>query len=89
MILQVGLGVEAGEEVAVEVVEAVGADVDLEDVTVDAYLEGEAEPVLGPVKVLDADVGRSGIELVDEGCFLVKLRIILVAHSGYRKSLKG
>ena len=66
MILQVGLRVEAGKEVAVEVVEAVGADEDLELLTCYGRPDLEGEAVLGAVKVLHADVGRSRIELVDE-----------------------
>jgi len=66
MILQVGLGVEAGKQVAVEIVEAVGADEELELLTGYGRPDLEGEAVLGPVKVLHADVGCSRIELVDE-----------------------
>ena len=66
MILQVGLRVEAGKEVAVEVVEAVGADEDLELLTCYGRPDLEGEAVLGAVEVLDADVGRSGIDVADE-----------------------
>lgn len=66
MTLQVGLGVEAEEQVAVEVVEAVGADEDLELLTCYGRPDLEGEAVLGAVKVLHADVGRSWIEQMDE-----------------------
>ena len=66
MILQVGLGVEAVEQVAVEVVEAVCADEDLELLTCYGRPDLEGEAVLGAVKVFDSDVGRSRINLVDE-----------------------
>ena len=66
MILQVRLRVEAGKEVAVEVVEAVGADEDLELLTCYGRPDLEGEAVLGAVEVLDADVGRSGIDVADE-----------------------
>ena len=66
MILQVGLGVEAGEQVTVEVVETVGADEDLELLTGYGSPDLEGEAVLGAVKVLHADVGCFRIELVDE-----------------------
>ncbi len=81
MILQVGLGVKAGEQVAVEVVEAKASDEDLELLTGYGRPDLEGEAVLGAVKVLHPDVGCSWIELMDECCFLVKLRIILVGHS--------
>ena len=66
MILQVGLGVETGKQVAVEIVEAVGADEELELLTGYGRPDLEGEAVLGPVKVLHADVGCSRIELMDE-----------------------
>lgn len=66
MILQVGLGVETGEQVAVKVVEAVGADKELELLTCCGRADLEGEAVLGAVKVLHADVGCSRIELMDE-----------------------
>ena len=66
MILQVGLRVEAGKEVAVEVVEAVGADEYLELLTCYGRPDLEGEAVLGAVEVLDVDVGRSGIDVADE-----------------------
>ena len=66
MILEVGLGVETGKEVAVEVVEAVGADEELELLTCYGRPDLEGEAILGAVKVFDPDVGRSRIELVDE-----------------------
>ena len=66
MILQVGLGVEAGEQVAVEVVEAEATDEDLELLTGYGRPNLEGEAVLGTIEVLDPDVGRSRIELVDE-----------------------
>ena len=66
MILQAGLGVETGEQVAVEVVEAEATDEDLELLTGYGRPDLEGEAVLAPVKVLHADVGCSRIELVDE-----------------------
>ena len=66
MILQVGLGVEAEEQVAVEVVEAKATDEDLELLTGYGRPDLEEEAVLGPVKVLHADVGCSRIEQMDE-----------------------
>ena len=66
MILQVRLGVEAVEQVAIEVVEAKATDEDLELLTGYGRPDLEGEAVLGPVKVLHADVGRSRIELMDE-----------------------
>ena len=66
MILQVRLRVEAVEQVAVEIVEAVGADEDLELLTGYGRPDLEGEAVLGAVKVLDPDVGCSRIELMDE-----------------------
>lgn len=66
MILQVRLGVETVEQVAVEVVEAVSADEDLELLTCYGRPDLEGEAVLGAVEVLDADVGRSGIDVADE-----------------------
>ena len=66
MILQVGLGVETVEQVAVEVVEAEATDEDLELLTGYGRPDLEGEAVLGAIEVLDPDVGRSRIELVDE-----------------------
>ena len=66
MILQVGLGVEAGDQVAVEVVEAKATDEDLELLTGYGRPDLEGEAVLGAIEVLDPDVGRSRIELMDE-----------------------
>ena len=66
MILQVGLGVEAVEQVAVEVVEAKATDEDLELLTGYGRPDLEGEAVLGAIEVLDPDVGRPRIELVDE-----------------------
>ena len=66
MILQVGLGVETVEQVAVEVVEAVGADEELELLIGYGRPDLEGEAVLGAVKVLHTDVGCSRIEQVDE-----------------------
>ena len=66
MILQVGLGVETGEQVAVEVVEAEATDEDLELLTGYGRPDLEGEAVLGTIEVLDPDVGCSRIEHVDE-----------------------
>ena len=66
MILQVGLGVEAGKQVAVEVVEAEATDEDLELLTGYGRPDLEGEAVLGAIEVLDPDVGCSRIEHVDE-----------------------
>ena len=66
MILQVRLRVETGKQVAVEIVEAVGADEELELLTGYGRPDLEGEAVLGPVKILHTDVGCSRIELMDE-----------------------
>ena len=44
MILQVGLGVETVEQVAIEVVEAVGAEVDLDGLPVDEGAANRNDP---------------------------------------------
>ena len=66
MILQVGLGVETGKQVTVEVVESKATDEDLELLTGYGRPDLEGEAVLGAIEVLDPDVGRSRIELMDE-----------------------
>ena len=66
MILQVGLGVEAVEQVAVEIVEAKATDEDLELLTGYGRPDLKGEAVLGAIEVLDPDVGCSRIEHVDE-----------------------
>ena len=49
MILQVGLRIETGKQVAVEIVEAVGADEDLELLTCYGRPDLEGEAVLGAI----------------------------------------
>lgn len=75
-------------KVSAEIPEAIRLDVDLVGWPA-GELESTAEPVPFAVQVLDPDVGCARIEVAEDRCFLVKLRIVLVTHSCYRKSLKG
>ena len=77
---QLRLLIDSPVEVAPEIIESVGLDVDLVARPAQES-DRTAEAVPRPVKILDSDVGCAWIERLDESCFLMELRVVLVCHS--------